>query len=62
MQMLYDDGFRYIVLHKIVPQSSTRVETPADWILALFADFVPMYEDSEVTIYTIADLSIPYSG
>lgn len=62
MQMSYDDGFRYIILHKIVPQSSTRVETPTDWILALFADFVPMYEDDEVTIYTIADLSIPYSG
>lgn len=62
MQILFDDGFRYIILHKIVPQTMFRVEYSDAWIVELFKNFDPIYDDEEVTIYGIQDLSIGYSG
>jgi len=56
LQSLADDGFAYILLHKFVPQATTRIERPSDWVLNLFVDFPSVYEDEQVIIYDIAEL------
>ena len=55
-QQLWDDGFRYIILHKFVPQTATRIDHPKEWLIELFASFSPTYEDDEVLIYEIEPL------
>lgn len=52
-QQLWDDGFRYVILHKLVPQALSRIEYPKAWVVELFASFPPIYEDDEVLIYAI---------
>jgi len=56
MQQLLDDGFRYVILHKIVPQALTRAERPDRWVVDLFAAYSPLYEDDIVLIYDLFDL------
>jgi len=56
IQQLWDDGFRYLILHKLVPQTSLRIEYPDEWVIELFSSFTPMYEDDEVFIYTLESL------
>lgn len=56
IRQLSDDGFRYVILHKFVPQTIYRIEHPDEWVIDLFASFEPIYEDDEVLIYTIETL------
>jgi len=56
IQQLSDDGFRYVILHKLVQQTTYRVQRPSAEVLDLFASFEPIYEDDEVFIYTMDTL------
>ncbi len=62
MQTLYDDGFRYVIVHKLVPQTPSRIEYPQEWLLPLFADYPTIYTDDEVAIYRLSDLVLGYTG
>jgi hypothetical protein len=56
IQQLWDDGFRYVILHKFVPQALVRIEYPDESVVGLFASFDPIYDDDEVTIYAMDTL------
>ena len=55
-QQIWDDGFRYVILYKFVPQAIQRIEYPDDWVIQLFTAFTPIYEDEEVIIYDVDTL------
>lgn len=50
---LWDDGFRYVILHQFVPETATRIEYPEEWVVDLFASLPNVYADDEVMIYDI---------
>lgn len=56
IQQLIDDGFRYIVLHRHVPQTATRIEYPHANVVKLLSSYSTVYEDEDVLIYDLNDL------
>lgn len=58
IQEVKDDGFVYLVLHKVIPQTLSRQETSPTWLLDIFSNYTPIYEDDEVRIYRMEDLLV----
>ncbi len=56
LQSLLDDKFSYIIVHEFVPQTQTRIEYPAQWVLDYFSGYDAIYQDDEVLIYDIKSL------
>lgn len=54
MQVMLDNGFRYLVLHNRVQTKGWKVTQ--QWLLDLFKDSEPIYSDDLASIYDIEDL------
>ncbi len=54
MQMLLDNGFRYLVLHKKVQTKNWK--TTQQWLLDLFRNGDPIHNDDVARLYDIEDL------